>query len=448
MNAPVPDHSAETAVTRVVTLVWHRTSAIERALLVGVLLAALGVFTSRVDVVLLSLPLLVWAALGVDRRPVVGTSSSLRIDVTRHSSSLDQQTFSYRIAVEPPPHAELVHLRMRSELGEVREMILVGRAEAVANGEHVIRHSGRQRIIELSYRVMGVDGAWVSVPSPVEVAERVVSAPVISLREIPLPFRLTGLTGMHASARPGDGGEFRDLHPYAPGDRLRRIDWKATARRSQGFGDLYVRRTDATADATVMLVMDTRDDACERVEGWSGTFDGDGGLNALDLAREAAASLAVAAVAAGDRVGFIDLAAQNGVVAAGGGKRHLDRVLRCIATTTPAGQRVSRRRAPIVPRGATIYLMSTFLDDEVVALARLWRASGHRVIAVDVLPALDVQHTCMRTRAAHHILMAERRHRLAVARAHGCEDFRWQDNSEQASRAVALRALSRAGRRR
>ncbi|WP_343213840.1 DUF58 domain-containing protein [Gemmatimonas sp.] len=33
---------------------------------------------------------------------------------------------------------------------------------------------------------------------------------------------------MHASARPGDGGEFRDLHPYAPGDRVRRIDWKAT----------------------------------------------------------------------------------------------------------------------------------------------------------------------------------------------------------------------------
>lgn len=448
MNARVPEHSTDMVANSVLTPVWQRTSAIEHALLVGVLLAALGMFSSRVDVVLLSLPLLVWAALGVDRRPAVGTSGSLRIDVTRQSSSLDQQTFSYRITVEPPPHAELVHLRLRSELGEVREMILAARARTVANGEHVICHSGRQRIVEVSCRLSDADGAWVSVPSPSVVAERVVNAPVISLREIPLPFRLTGLTGMHASARPGDGGEFRDLHPYAPGDRLRRIDWKATARRSQGFGDLYVRRTDATADATVMLVMDSRDDACERVEGWSGTFDGDGGLNALDLAREAAASLAVAAVAAGDRVGFIHLAAQNGVVAAGGGKRHLDRVLRCIASTTPAGQRFSRRRAPIVPRGAIIYLMSTFLDDEVVVLARLWRASGHRVIAVDVLPALDLQQTCMRTRAAHHILLAERRHRLAVLRAHGGEGFRWQDDHEQTSRAIALRMLARAGRRR
>ncbi|MCA2992628.1 MAG: DUF58 domain-containing protein [Gemmatimonas sp.] len=117
---------------------------------------------------------------------------------------------------------------MRSALGEVREMILTARARTVANGEHVIRHSGRQCLVEVSYRLGDADGPWVSMPSPFVVAERVVNPPVISLREFPLPFRLTGLTGMHASARPGDGGEFRDLHPYAPGDRVRRIDWKAT----------------------------------------------------------------------------------------------------------------------------------------------------------------------------------------------------------------------------
>lgn len=112
---------------------------------------------------------------------------------------------------------------MRSALGEVREMILTARARTVANGEHVIRHSGRQCLVEVSYRLGDADGPWVSMPSPFVVAERVVNPPVISLREFPLPFRLTGLTGMHASARPGDGGEFRDLHPYAPGDRVRRL---------------------------------------------------------------------------------------------------------------------------------------------------------------------------------------------------------------------------------
>ena len=46
-------------------------------------------------------------------------------------------------------------------------------------------------------------------------------------------------------------------------DRLRRIDWKATARRGQNAGDLYVRRTAALADATVLIVLDSRDDVGE-----------------------------------------------------------------------------------------------------------------------------------------------------------------------------------------
>lgn len=49
---------------------------------------------------------------------------------------------------------------------------------------------------------------------------------------------------------------------------------------------------------------------------------------------------------------------------------------------------------------------------------------------------------------AHHMLMAERRHRLDVVRAYGGEGFRWQDNHEQTSRAIALRTLARVGRRR
>jgi uncharacterized protein (DUF58 family) len=448
MNSRPDDHAAKTAAKAVWAPLRRRTAVAERALLIGLLLVTLGTLTSRVDLVLLAIPLLISTAIGADQRLRIGESSTVLVALKRPRSVGNDRLFEYRVVVVAPSDAEFVHLRIVSDIGDAKDLVLSPHVGASFAGEHIIRHSGRQQIAKVSYRLIGADGAWISEPSAPVVAERSVAPAVHSLKEIASPFRLTGLAGARASARPGDGGEFRDLHHYAPGDRLRRIDWKATARRSHGFGDLLVRRTDATADATVILVLDSRDDICERVEGWSGAFLGDGGLDAMDLAREAAASLAVAAVGAGDRVGFIDVAAQNGVLSPAGGKRHLDRVLRCIAMATPSGVRFSQRRAPIVPRGAIIYLMSTFFDFEVVELARLWRAAGHRVIAVDVLPILDMQHCSLQTRTAQRILLAERRQHLAAVHANGGECFRWQDNADRTSRAIALRTLARAGRRR
>src|SRR6202000_1954559 len=105
------------------------------------------------------------------------------------------------------------------------------------------------------------------------------------------------LTGKQESARLVDGGEFRDIHPFSPGDRLRRIDWKATARRGQSAGDLYVRRTSALADATIPIVMDSRDDVGEQVAEWSRNTAVEKGLSSLDVAREAASSVASAYIA-------------------------------------------------------------------------------------------------------------------------------------------------------
>jgi uncharacterized protein (DUF58 family) len=423
------------------------TATIEVAMMLGIALATIGTFSSRVDIVLLALPLLAAAAIGLDRKPGSGGRSTVRADVTRSPGA---SVFGYRVEIEAPSGVELVHLRLTPPNSHSCNLILAAGSAGAITGAVPVLHSGRQRVITVEYRLVGTDGNWMSLPSPRVVAERVVSPSITRIASIPLPHRLTGLTGTHASTRVGDGGEFRDVHPYAPGDRLRRIDWKATARRSQGFGDLYVRRTDATSDATIILVLDSREDIGERVADWSSgpASSGDGGLSTMDLAREAAASLAVSAIGSGDRVGLIDLAAYAGVVAPGGGKRHLDRVLRRIAVSEPSGTRLDRRRAPVVPTGAIIYLLSTFLDDETTGIALLWRAVGHRVIAVDVLPDPCLFGTERHTLIAHRLVMAERRRRMDDVRANGVELFRWQENAEQPSRAVAIRALARVGRSR
>lgn len=428
--------------------VWRMTSTIEVAFALGLVIAGIGTLSSRVDLVLIALPLFASAAIGFDRKPSDAKSSTLRIDVTRNAGKDSAANFEYRVAINAPEEVQLIHLRLTPQGSSSHELFLSPRKFAVATGHIPIVHSGRQRVVEVSYRLIGVDGAWLSAPSPREIAERVVNPAIAPIASIPLPHRLTGLTGVHGSARPGDGGEFRDLHPYAPGDRLRRIDWKATARRSQGFGDLYVRRTDATSDATLILVIDSREDAGERIESWSTNSGEAGGLSSMDLAREAASSLAAAAIGTGDRVGLIDLGAYDSVVPAGSGKRQLERLLRRIAVSGPLGNRLSRRRAPIVPTGAIIYLLSTFLDDDVTSVAMLWRAAGHRVIAVDVLPTPLLDRSEHLTRIAHRIVMTERRRRIADVRANGVEMFRWQEDAEQPSRVAVLRTRARAGRRR
>lgn len=419
---------------------------IEVALLLGLTIATTGVLMSRVDVLLIALPLLACAAIGLDTKPVDGTQSRVRINVARRAAEEGVDDFVFRVDVDAPKGTELVHLRLTLLGGSTHQLLV--RPDAIVTGRIPVLHSGPQRVVAVDYRLAGVDSAWLSLPMPSELAEQVVPPVIAPIESIPLPHRLTGLTGTHGSARPGDGGEFRDLHAFAAGDRLRRIDWKATARRSQGLGDLYVRRTDATSDATVIVVIDSREDVGERVERWSGAPSDEDGLRVMDVAREAAASLAAAAIAAGDRVGLLDIAAHHGVVRAGSGKRHLDRLLRRIALSEPSGTPLNRRRAPIVPAGAIVYLVSALLDDEATSVAVLWRAAGHRVIAVDVLPALQLDGCESHSRLAHRLVMAERQLRLTRMRANGVELFRWQEDAEQPSRAVVLRSLARAVRRR
>ncbi len=448
MTKALVDSSASAADGATVRPAWRATSSLDTAMAVGLALAALGVLASRVDVVLLAVPLLLSAAVALDRRPAANETTNMRLHVAREDDGKDGRAFAYRAEITTPASTEYVHVRLTRPGSPRDDLLLAPRTTAVVNGRAPVLHSGRQTVVELTYRLIGVEAAWRSRPTSTYTAERVVDPAITAVGSLPLPHRLTGINGAHRSARPGDGGEFRDLHPYAPGDRLRRIDWKATARRSQGIGDLYVRRTDATADATVVLVMDSRDDVGEHLANWSTLVDGDAGLTAMDVAREAAASVAAAAISAGDRVSLIDLAAHHGLVVAGSGKRHLDRLLRRIADSGVPSLRLNRRRAPIVPAGAIVYLLTTFLDDEAQHIALWWRAAGHRVIAIDVLPSPLLLGARPQARLAHRLLMAQRRQRIAVARAHGVELLRWQEDHLESSRVVTMRARARAGQRR
>ncbi len=129
------------------------------------------------------------------------------------------------------------------------------------------------------------------------------------------------------------------------------------------------------------------------------------------------------------------------MVTAGGGGRHLSRLLRAIELTSPSDVPLNRRRAPIITPGALVYVLSTFLDEEAARMAALWRANGHRVIAVDVLPVADLTGTRSAVRIAHRIVMMDRVDRVRALRAQGVHFLRWTDPTTRPE--AGLLALTR-----
>ncbi|WP_431221347.1 DUF58 domain-containing protein [Leifsonia xyli] len=438
---------------------WIASPSLAGAVVVGIVAIVAAFVMSRVEPALVGAPLLLAAALGWDRRPTrrsTGTTATddTVLDTSVTSPAAIQQAadgtpaLTVRLRTTATQRADAIHLRLALGESAPVDAVLTPRAAADATGADAtgdvpVVHSGRQRIAAVTARAIGPDAAWVTAPSGGAQLERVVRPIRARVRALPLPARLLGLTGQHVSTRPGDGGEFRDIDLFHPGDRLRRIDWRATARAGRS-GELYVRRTTATSDAAVHLVLDARDDLTGVVADWSRAYPRPA-VSSLDVAREAAASLAAAYAAAGDRVGFDDLGESHRVLPPRAGARHRERVLREIELTAATGSGYQRVRSPRLSPGALVYVLATFLDDQPSTLALTWRAAGHRVIAVDVLPARDARDLTARDRLALRTIELERRLRLRRLQAGGVELLTWQDPSV---RDAGLRALSRGGVRR
>jgi uncharacterized protein (DUF58 family) len=421
---------------------WHPSIALPAGAVVALLFLTAGLIFSRADLAIVALPILISVVVAWERRPRK-TSGSITAELggAEHGRSVE-----YRLGTNAEKELESVQLRV-SILGEPSTDLLVStRRTPAVTGDVPIIHSGPQEFVRASGRFIAADAAYVAEPTEPLIVRRVIASPRVAVQSLPLPALLHGITGAHISSRVGDGGDFRDIHPFAVGDRLRRIDWKATARLARGPGDLFVRRTTATADAMVAIVVDSRDDIGENVAAWQGASRAARGRSSMDVAREAASSLAASYIRAGDRVGFQDLASGARVVQHGGGSRHLERLLRAIELTAPSGPPVYRVRAPHVVSGSLIYLLSTFLDDEPVRLAQLWRGTGHRVIAVDVLPDGRTGRLPREEVTAHRIVMMERADRIrSVVRA-GVDVLRWPESTDggaTGARAARLRTLSR-----
>ncbi|GAA1108328.1 DUF58 domain-containing protein [Kribbella jejuensis] len=103
--------------------------------------------------------------------------------------------------------------------------------------------------------------------------------------------RLRELDGRTALLVRGQGTEFDSLRDYVPGDDVRSIDWRATARR----GNVVLRTWRPERDRQVAIVIDSGRLSAGRV----------GDAPRLDHAMDAALLLAALATRAGDRVSLL-----------------------------------------------------------------------------------------------------------------------------------------------
>jgi len=432
---------------------WRLTIAQTGAIVVGFLTAAAGIVSGHPDVVVMGLPLLALAAWAWDRRPRAmageqatdaAAAAPVHYELTADRAAREH-TLGYRVRLETAPGVEAVQLRVL-ELG-VRPRLHVLAASPKrpidVRGRVPAPHSGPQRIVTADWRLVAAGAALLTdVSAPIGV-DRTIEPAFVPITALPLPARLTGLTGSHDSSRPGDGGDFHDIDRFRPGDRLRRIDWKATARLARDPGELYVRRTRAQADATIFVIVDSADDLGESVDTWELFDPVRSGTTSLDIARSAASAIAAGYLHRGDRVALADLAVPGRVARPGAGTRHLDRVLRAIAATQPVGAARVTRRPPLVTPGAGVFLLSTFLDDHPMSAALQFAAAGHRVVAVDVLPPGRTDELTTARRIAHRLVMMDRENRMAALRRGGVDVLVWGLERGDPERDARLLALAR-----
>jgi uncharacterized protein (DUF58 family) len=166
--------------------------------------------------------------------------------------------------------------------GALREEILVRpvrRGRAVGGSIHLRVAGG----LGLAWRQGRVEVPWRTTVYP--------SLRESALRSLPTMAQRRREAGFRNVRRIGEGRVFESLKEWVPGEDIRTIDWKATARR----GKLIVRQYEEERRQQVMIVIDAGRLLTAELDGRS----------RLDAAIDAALALAHAAVSHDDNVGLM-----------------------------------------------------------------------------------------------------------------------------------------------
>ena len=189
------------------------------------------------------------------------------------------------------------------------------------------------------------------------------------------PARTQAFAGNQVSRFKGEGIEFADIRAFAPGDVVRRVNWRVTARR----GGLHVNEFHLERNADVVIFLDT----------FTEVRDAAGGT--LDQAVRGAAALIEAHLRQRDRVGLVGFGGTLRWLRPAMGEIQLYRLVDSLIDTEIVlsyawkGLEVIPRRT--LPPGSMVIAFSPLLDERTLRALSDLSGRGHDVAVVEVSPA-------------------------------------------------------------
>ena len=195
-----------------------------------------------------------------------------------------------------------------------------------------------------------------------------------TLRTLVAPLETQVFAGNQVSRARGEGIEFADLREWQPGDRLRRVNWRATALRRT----LWVNEQNPERNTDVVLFLDTFAEV--RAEGRSTN----------DRTVRAAATLARIYLQRKDRVGVVGFGGLLSWLVPASGTRQLYAIVETLLTSEVVHSFALRGVNVLPPRTlppkALVLAITPLLDNRTAAALLDLRARGYDLIVVEVSP--------------------------------------------------------------
>jgi uncharacterized protein (DUF58 family) len=351
--------------------------AVYVALAAGDLLAGLAL--RRPGLVGLAAPFALWLALGLataaepevevsvaaDRdRAVEGEEVEVAVRLAA-ATTVERLELWLRVHPNLDPVGGASSRVLRLEAGEettVRFRLRCGRWGAYRLGEVQVRCHDRFDLLAFD-RAVAAELPLKVYPSPQ------------ALRALLRPMHVQRQVGDQRTRVAGDGVEFAEIRPLLPGDPIRHVNWRASARR----GELHVNRHHPERNTDVVLFLDT----------FAETADERG--STLDLVVRAAASLAGRYLAAKDRVGLVGFGGYLTWLYPASGRVQLWRILDVLLDTRVVTSYADKtiRVVPLrmLPPGAIVIAITPLLDERGIRALLDLRRRGFEVAILAVSPA-------------------------------------------------------------
>jgi uncharacterized protein (DUF58 family) len=409
---------------------------------VYVVLAGLGLLASlilgRPELAAIAAPFALFVALGlvVAREPLIRAHSELERERQLESRQVD--LFIELSADRTIPRLELLLALPEGLVAEGPNPILI----RLARGERrelevplLCKHWGAYQVGGVVWRASDAFGLLVYEGRSGDRRRLKVYPRGETLQQLLRPLETQAFSGNQVARSRGEGIEFADLRPFTPGDRIRRVNWRATARR----GEPWINELHPERNADVVLFLDTftearRDD-----------------LGTLDIGVRAAASLAAVYLQEKDRVGIVSFGGFLNWLTVTSGTTQLYRIVDSLLDSkivlSYAWKDLDIIPPRTIPPRALVIGLSPLLDERAVGALLDLRARGFDLAVVELSPVPFVPEPETETeRLAYRLWHLRRESQRSRFAALGVPIVEWREGVPMEAVVEEVRAFRRHAR--